>query len=403
MKKISWKNKVTVEISQKNFEKFINECKNENIILSSVKYTDDGPICSMSFSDFRSIRHIAKKCGVRLKIIKKNGFGFFVRLHKKRYGFYFGAVLAICILMYLTSCIWVIDIEGNDTTDESRILEVLGENGIYIGAFRFGHDLSDIKNRSLIKLDSLSWMWVSLDGTRALVDVREKGENVLIHDKTTPVNLVASWPGIIYDMQVRSGRKIVARGDTVQKGDLLVSGIAGTAAEGNRYIASTGTVTARTWRTIKDEYHHTQITEEKTGNKHKNTTVNIFGKDLPWKFGGKMKFKNYTVRSEVKNIKLLKNFYLPISFTTETFYEIITKKEILDDNVVISEAVESLTNKIKSMRADDSVTLKRTYSYETLANGNLSIAVTLESLENIAKPVEIEVTDSEEIDFGEDN
>ena len=401
MREIS--NTVTVRIRGKNFERFVNECGKEGITLTAISYNADGPHCAMKFSDFRKIRPVAKRSGVSLKIVKKDGMGFFLRLHRRRYGFFAGAILTLAIMIYLTSCIWVIDIVGNDTTKSEEIRSVLKESGIYIGALRFGHDLSDIKNEALIKLDTLSWLWVSLDGTRAYVEVREKGDALTIVDKSKPYNLVASWPGVIYDMQVKSGRKTVVRGDTVQKGDLLVSGITQTAYGGNRYITSSGTVTARTWRSMEGEYHHTQTNKIRTGNLHRRFKVNFFGKTFKLYLKEKCKFDNFQSEKKTENIKIFKNIYLPITFTTEVFYEIILEDETIPDSIVISEAVESLTEKIKTQRAEGAVTLKRTYSYEKLPGGNLSISVTIESLENIAHPVEIEVTDAEDSTFGENN
>ena len=68
-----------------------------------------------------------------------------------------------------------------------------------------------------------------------------------------------------------------------------------------------------------------------------------------------------------------------------------------------SEKIRENILQIKKERSDDAVTINRTYSYEELRNGNLYVTVTLESEENIARPVKIEVDTTEEDASGESN
>ena len=71
--KIIRKNKVTVRVSEYNFESFINECKQNNIVLEDVTKEADGYILTMSFDSFRAIRPIVRKTRVRLRVKKKEG------------------------------------------------------------------------------------------------------------------------------------------------------------------------------------------------------------------------------------------------------------------------------------------------------------------------------------------
>ena len=92
---------------------------------------------------------------------------------------------------------------------------------------------------------------------------------------------------------------------------------------------------------------------------------------------------------------------MPLSFTTEEFCEIITEEEILPDSVVVSEAVEYLTGQIEAERSTGAITENRSYTCEVVPGGNLYVTVTLESLEDISFPVEIEVQSTEEYTLGE--
>lgn len=392
MRRISWKNTVTVRVN--NIEAFANECKKDNIVLENIRKTEKGYECTLDFASFRKIRKTVSSSNVRVRIVSKQGMGYYMRRRKRRYGFYFGALLAVVGFAYLTSCIWVVDIVGNDITPDSRILSVMNDNGIGIGKIRFGKKISKIKNNALIELDSLAWLWVNLDGTRAVVEVREKGESEKIIDKTVPSNLIASYPAQIVDMQVKSGRKVVERNSVVKKGDLLVSGVTETLCRDNRYIHSMGTVTGRTWRTTDGVYSYTDTVREPTGKEIKKYTLRFPKGKLKFGFG-KLP-DEYDKTAKHTRVKIFKNIYLPLTFTTETFCEIIEKNVELNEQQVLDRALSYLTERIESERTDGAHTVRRTYEYEKNNDGNLYVSVTLESLENIAEPIEIEVCNTEE-------
>lgn len=403
MKRFSWKNRITVRISQKNFGKFICECKKEKISLTDIRFIDDSYICTMLSKDLPKAQNAAEESGAEMSSLRKTGAGYFAYIHRKRYGFYIGALVALLILVYLTSCIWVIDIRGNDITPDKDILRVLSKHGIKIGAIRYGKKISDIKNKSLIELDSLAWLWVRIDGTRAIVEVREKGEGEEIYDPDMYTNLVASYPGLICDMRIKHGRKVVNRNDVVSKGDLLVSGISSTKYLGNRYIHSQGEVIAKTWRTLKRDFDTVLTKKVPTGEKYKKRSIEIFGKEIKNIFFGKTKYKNYIKETEKKQLRIFNNIYLPLSFTTETFCEIIFVNETLGEDEAVKRAVDILVSEIESQRHKDARTINTTYDYINLEDGKISVSVTVESEENIAIESKLDIEMLEEDTVGEDN
>ena len=135
--KIIRKNKVTVRVSEYNFESFINECKQNNIVLEDVTKEADGYILTMSFDSFRAIRPIVRKTRVRLRVKKKEGAFYYIHKRRKRYGFYIGALCALVVYMYLTSCIWVVDVTGNHNTPTEDILAIVPSTAqVCFSAFR---------------------------------------------------------------------------------------------------------------------------------------------------------------------------------------------------------------------------------------------------------------------------
>ncbi len=400
---IIWKNRVTLSVSDTNFEFFINECKENRIVLKDITKIKEGYSLSMSFEDFRRIRSVVRKSGVKLRVKKKEGAFYYIHKRRKRYGFYLGALCAVMVYVYLTSCIWVVDVVGNKTTPTEDILKVLDDNGIGIGNLKYGKKISYIKNRCLIELDSLTWMWITIDGTRALVEVREHKSGEEIFDRSLCSNLVATYPGEITDMQIKNGRKIVKRGDVVSEGDLLVSGISETKYRGIRYIHSSGIVTARTWRTEEGEFPLMREKVTKTGNTAKIYSVELFGHKFNNIFMKKVKYNKSEKTEEKKQLKIFNNIYLPLSFTTERFCEIIVNSEPVTEETALKSGTDALVKRIESKRHKDAVTSDVKVESAILENGNLYIKVTVESLENIAREAPLQVEFSEEYTVGENN
>lgn len=396
-------NVVTVRIYGGRRENFLNMCSERGIEVSDIISDDFAMTFSVKACDFKKMRPCARMSGVHLRIVCKKGMGLYLKKRRRRYGFFLGALAAALFFVYLTSCIWVIDIRGNETVSGKTILNSLEKHGLHVGCARFGHDLKKLQNNVLIDLDSLAWMWVYLDGTRAVIEVREKGEAVQMADDGAVYNIVAAESGRISKIIARSGQLVAGVGDAVNEGDLLISGVSSTAFRGNRYIHSDGYVLARTWRTKSGEYNHTKNTRNFSGEECHKRRLIVFGHEIKLFFNKKIGYKYYEKFTKIKNIKIFNNIYLPMTFTTDTFCEIIKGEEQISDSEVVMTAVKKLTADIESERGNDAKTIKKEYEYHKLDNGNIVVSVSVESDENIALPVKIEVNKSEDNVSGENS
>ncbi len=187
-------------------ERFINICKTENIILWSSKI-EKGTIlrARISKSDFKRIRHIARKTSCRVVLENKNGLPFVVKKYKKRKIFAV-ALLVIAIFCFLvTRFIWNIEISGNDKISKEEILSDLGSYGISIGKLKMNLDLEEIKNEIRLKRDDLAWMGIDIKGTNVIVTVVEAIEKPEIVDENTPSNILSDRTGTVSKMVVRNG------------------------------------------------------------------------------------------------------------------------------------------------------------------------------------------------------
>ena len=73
-----------IRISGFSPERFLNACMHRNIYIWNIQPVQDFYEMNISISDFRMLKPILKKTGVRAVIIKRYGFPFFLFQHRKR-------------------------------------------------------------------------------------------------------------------------------------------------------------------------------------------------------------------------------------------------------------------------------------------------------------------------------
>ena len=69
---------VEILVQGENPERFLNLCKNRNIYMEKIRYTDDDQLTAqIRATDFRRLGPIRRKTGVYIRIIQKQGMPFF--------------------------------------------------------------------------------------------------------------------------------------------------------------------------------------------------------------------------------------------------------------------------------------------------------------------------------------
>ena len=82
-----------------------------------------------------------------------------------------------------------------------------------------------LEKRLRNEFDDITWVSARLEGTRLVVEIEENNTASAKEKEQTPCSLKASKSGIIARMITRRGTPLVKKGDQVEKGDLLVSGL----------------------------------------------------------------------------------------------------------------------------------------------------------------------------------
>lgn len=147
--------------------------------------------------------------------------------YKNKRGFFAGLALSLFLVVLSSGLVWDIRVEGNDTIPDSAVIYGLSECGFSVGDFWLTTDRSEVETQFLKENDNISWININRKGTVAYIKVIEnnKGEEADEETKAGYSNIVANDDCIIEEITVKRGTAEVKIGDSVKKGEILISGI----------------------------------------------------------------------------------------------------------------------------------------------------------------------------------
>ena len=228
-------------------ERCINVLPGAGITFWDIRCLDE---LHYSFSVFQKDRKrveaLAKRHNAHVEAWEEKGLPVLGKRLKKRPVLVLSMAAALFLTFFLQSFVWVIEVEGNDTVPEEKILRALEEQNIGFGTW--GPDINSnlTRMRMVNAVPELSWLAVNRRGGKLIVPVTERA----VKEEDSPgyagANLVAAANGVITDYAVLEGMNLCKRGDTVRKGQLLVSGYEDYGLFVRRVCAS-GEIYARTW------------------------------------------------------------------------------------------------------------------------------------------------------------
>lgn len=334
-----------VEFSGIYPEKVLNLCTKNKISIWSAKFKNGKINCKITVKDFLKLPKILRKSGIRVHILKKSGFPFFIKRYSKRFGIFTGFILFFAVLYMMSGYIWIIDVVGNTKTATSEILNVCEQIGIKTGVKASSISAKNAAQQLLLKTDTLAWSSFNIEGCRLTVNVTEIKEKPEDNSKAT--NLKASADGIITHIDVKAGNCLVKVGDVVKKGDILVSGII--ESENNtKFVHSIGTITAKTETELTLEEPLKKRKSYPTGKVKQKSVLEFFTLKIPLYLGGET--EQYGCEIKEKSLRIFgQNSPLKIYTKKFVFERCETVTQSLDDakNELLKKLQEECTGDIK--------------------------------------------------------
>lgn len=338
----------------------------------------------VSIKGFKLLRPVARKTKCRVRILKKRGLPFLTNRYRRRKAFFAGAFLFILLIYVMTSFIWSIEITGNKELDGGHIEKALADNGIKPGVLKFGIDTEEAVTGLMSDIRELSWVSIVVRGTKVKVQLKERKLPPVVVPKDQPCDIVALKDGIIRQIIVTYGIEAVTEGDTVKKGQVLISGSVPIKNEKDSFklVHAMGEVKARTWYEAGSPVRLEETEKVRTGNVHKNYSLVLFAKrlDLFHKKAGYEDFDSVEVRHK---LKIGEDLIFPFELITETFYENRLVQARISEEEAKKTASDNAWKAVMEEMPPDTPIVKSNVSFTEDDETGMTAKVTVECLEEI--------------------
>ncbi len=306
---------------------------------------------------------------------------------KHRPGIIFGTVLSLFLIYLSTFYVWSVRIEGNGNLDKREIIQLLKECGFGEGTRKSSVDVNEIQNTALARCHELSFLSINVHGLVADVEVHERITSPKAVDEKAPYNLVADYDGVVVSSVVLDGMSLFKTGDTVFKGQLLVSGLVDSTSGVTNIRHARGKVYARTVRTLTFTVPY-EVTERLYVGEEVHNGIRILGHSLYQKPKNQnTDFETTLTEREVRLFGLL----LPITKEIRCTKYFETKTVLLSPKEAEQRAYEEYESYI-STELDSATVVDEVFKViENEAALILTAEVT--AIENIATEKKIEITE----------
>lgn len=232
---------------------------------------------ALSFQKRRLLAELQRENLAPISVTLK-GFPQFLYQRRHRVGVFLGVFVGIFLAVLSGQYIWQIDVVGNEMLSDEEILFLLSTEGVYEGAPTKTVDALAVANRLCEKSPRLAFVGVNIVGNRVEATVLEHKDKDIPLSDDTPSNIIAEKNGVIVSVALESGVTKLKVGDTVAKGELLISGVNLLRNEKYHYQRAKGTVLAETLNEISLSQALYRYEKEYTGRVFEEKTLIFFTK-----------------------------------------------------------------------------------------------------------------------------
>lgn len=304
-----------VRLSGNQAERFMNLCSYREINLWDVKVVEESYEMKIALRDFWKIKPMIRKTGTKVKVVERHGFPFFCKKYRTRYFLMAGALGAACFLLFMTTFIWKIEINGNVKCSDEEVKSYLKSIDVFEGQSKKRISCNFVADQLREQFEEMIWVSVSIDGVDVIVEIKENTDFISEEKGEGPSNLIADREGVITSIITSHGVPKVKVGDVVEKGDILVSGIAeikNDAMEvvGYQYCEAEAEIYAQTELFYTDSIESScQIMKETGRSSYQfwgegENVIRVLGKPIHT-------YECYKILMEQENLKLLNIFPIP--------------------------------------------------------------------------------------------
>ncbi|AEE91255.1 Sporulation protein YqfD [Tepidanaerobacter acetatoxydans Re1] len=350
---------VIIKIVGEYGERLLNQAAMKNLYLWDVKRINDNELTAkINVRNFFKLARLAKKSRSRIYVLQRVGLFFTISKLKKRKAFLFGALLFVVAIYLMSSFIWNIEIKCSDNDLSTSIIQDLREWGLREGTFKYGLDKQYYLNKLLTKYKNISWAEIEIRGSKLIVELVKKQLPPEL-EENTPCDIIASKDGIIEEIINFRGEALVEPGQTVSKGDVLITGKIVLDQEQDQVLLvhAKGIVNARVWyqKAVKVPLVKTKMIP--TGNSKKSLVLQLGKHILNFQLGDIA--YDYYNKKTINEFSILPRLSGGIQFDIIEYAEVKPIKEFLNIEEASREAEAELFLQLKDILKEKKVTQKK--------------------------------------------
>ena len=353
---------VSIKVWGYSTERFLNLCGNHDILVWDIENHGDFYTMKVSIKGFFALKTLLRKTGTKASVLQRYGLPFFVPKMKKRKIFVIG--LLVCLLFWFLTgfYIWDIKIEGNYSLTEDVLMDYLETQGVHTAMRKKDLRIEELEMQLREEYDIITWASLRVDGTALIIQIRENelpDNDYAVQteeDSAEPGNdagsgtdIVAAKDGVIVYMITRKGVPQASVGDTVEKGQVLVSGAVpvyneDTTVRRYQYYEADADIMIMYEKSVSVERKTAFQDKEYSGREKKILLLGF--QDKEWNLSaGKVKYETYDIAGEKKQVQLLDHLFLPVFYGVKQAkeYTLVPKVHTEEE---MQEIMEAEWNKI---------------------------------------------------------
>lgn len=324
-----------------NIERFLRAADARGILLKDVCREHDKRLTATTTEDgILTLMEISAQGGWEFTKGSRMGFGRMIDvLHRRR--LMAGVFLLCAITVFIaTRFVWRVEIvdAGVYTAD---VYATLNEIGLRTPMLRRHIDLAEIQAALQWRYPRTAWVECGWRGTTLVIRLIE---GHIMPDSLTHASgsdVTALRDGIVKSIVTAAGTPVVAPGDVVKKGQVLIKGEERTSNGEYRPVSAEGCVMARVWDNVQVQTCIYGISTEYTGRRQQVKTI-----VSPWFSLWPVDKPVYEQQDIAVSSVPLGGFFVPLSIRTETRYECVLKREMMDFDKLIAEGNAAATRKL---------------------------------------------------------
>lgn len=359
---------VMIEVSGFSIERFLNLAMHRGIYIWDINRFGNKAIMKVGVSGYKLLKPCAKKTGCQIKIKDKKGFPFITYRYRKRKMIPIGILLFVILIYIMSSFIWLVEVKGNERVSAQDIIEKLSQNGYKVGALKYKMDLRYAEQVIMKNFPDILWTGISFEGTKLIIELTETVEKPQELDYTKPCNIVAKADAHIVQIVTRKGTPKVKPGDTVRKGDVLVSSEVVIGEEGDKnYVHASADIIAKTYYSVQAKIKMQKINKKYTGIFNKGYEFIFFGNTFKI-YNPKIVFDKYDNIVKSKQFKITSKFPLPFYWVEKKYIEYKPETIIISDEDAQDKLTIALYNLLKQNMHEDGEVINQDIVFEKKEN-----------------------------------